>query len=293
MSKQLFLNEDIKINVNQVSIEGKGVILLTGPSGCGKGEISKALCKFLAIPKTRRLSMGNILRMTISKAKQDKEFKLILADKYDINDKTSIFNLNKNKPETIKEVHKHKEKLITYLRSNNNFISQFDWLEFCVNSGLLVPDKWTKKIIKALLENSLDLRNQITILDGYPRTIVAAKHLLKTFEKLNIPIIKVLHLFISKEQMKARTLNRKRADDTKENLERRYQFYIDKVQPCVDYLKYYLGTEKVALIDAHQPIFDSNKQIDIDASIHQVVLSVIQALELPKVNYAGQSVIID
>ena len=75
---------DIKIIVETVRVEGHGVILLTGPSSCGKGEIAKALCKFLSIPKERHLSMGDILRNTIIKAKEDDYFKNKLSVQYGI-----------------------------------------------------------------------------------------------------------------------------------------------------------------------------------------------------------------
>jgi miniconductance mechanosensitive channel len=50
----------------------------------------------------------------------------------------------------------------------------------------------------------------------------------------------------------------------------------------IDYLKDYLGTEMVSLIDAHQPVNDEKGRINIDASINEVVLSVMQALGLPR-----------
>lgn len=50
---------------------------------------------------------------------------------------------------------------------------------------------------------------------------------------------------------------------------------------CIDYLKTCLGTS-VVLIDAHQPVYNPNGQIDIEASIHEVTVSVMQALGLPR-----------
>jgi adenylate kinase family enzyme len=272
------MNKNIQINVKNVKVYGNGVIMLTGPSGCGKGEIAKALCKFLFIPEERHLSMGSILRKTVTKAKEDEKFKITLAEKYNISKYTSISDLQKNRPEIIKKAQYHHTDITSFLNLTNDFVSQFDWLDFCVSNGLLIPDEWTEKIIDALLENSPELQKGIFILDGYPRTVTAAKCLLKTINSLNIPIIKVLHLFITKEQMGVRALNRGRLDDTHNSLERRYQFYIDKVQPCIDYLKDYLGTETVSLVDAHQPIKDKEGHINTDASINEVVLSVMQAL---------------
>lgn len=273
---------NIKITVEKVRVEGSGVLLLTGPSGCGKGEIAKALCKFLSISEERHLSMGDILRKTVTKAKEDKNFKITLGEKYNISQDISIFDVQKNRPEVVKKAENYHKDIVSSLNLTDNFISQFDWLEFCIVNGLLIPDEWTERIIDALLENSPELKKEIFILDGYPRTVTSAEHLLKILNRLNIPIIQVLHLFITKEQMKARAFGRKRIDDTQNSLERRYQFYIEKVQPCIDYLKNQLGSTMVSLVDAHQPIYDENGQMDLDASINEVILSVMQVLGLPK-----------
>lgn len=276
------MKENIRITVEKVRVEGKGVLLLTGPSGCGKGEIAKALCKFLSIPKERHLSMGDILRKTVIKAKENEDFMKTLGEKYNISNDISVLDLEKNPPEVVQKVKNYLNQITSFLNLNDNFISQFHWLEFCVTNGLLIPDEWTESIIDALLEGTPELHKEIFILDGYPRTVDAARNLLKALNRLNIPVIKVLHLFITKEQMKLRAFNRGRIDDTQDSLERRYHFYIDKVQPCIDYLKSSLGSTMVSLIDAHQPVYGVNGQVDIDASINEVVLNAMQALGLPK-----------
>lgn len=275
------LKGEIKIIVEKVKVEGNGVILLTGPSSCGKGEVAKSLCKFLSIPENKHLSMGDILRKTIIKAKEDSDFLNQLSSKYLISDKASIFDENVNRIEIVQKAKAHLEEVQKYFRLNSDQISQLDWLEFCTMKGLLVPDEWTVRILDALLENSPEYHEGIFILDGYPRTVVAADYMLKTLYNLQIPVIKVIHLSITKEQMKIRAQGRSRVDDTDESLERRYQFYIDKVQPCIDYLKRSLGAS-VVLVDAHQPVFDKNGQIDIKASIDEVTISVMQALGLPR-----------
>lgn len=276
------MKENIRITVEKVRVEGKGVLLLTGPSGCGKGEIAKALCKFLSIPKERHLSMGDILRKTVIKAKENEDFMKTLGEKYNISNDISVLDLEKNPPEVVQKVKNYLNQITSFLNLNDNFISQFHWLEFCVTNGLLIPDEWTESIIDALLEGTPELQKEIFILDGYPRTVDAARNLLKALNRLNIPVIKVLHLFITKEQMKLRAFNRGRIDDTQDSLERRYHFYIDKVQPCIDYLKSSLGSTMVSLIDAHQPVYCVNGQVDVDASINEVVLNVMLALGLPK-----------
>jgi adenylate kinase family enzyme len=263
-----------------VVAEGCGAILLTGPSSCGKGEIAKELSSFLSIPKERHLSMGDILRRTIRKAREDENFRNRLATEYNISDKISIFEEAKNKAENILKAMKHQKELILFYEGRER-ISQLDWLEFCVIEGLLVPDEWTVNIINATFEDSKEFQNEIFILDGYPRTIKAAENLLNTFIEFNIPLIKVIHLSISKDEMIKRALGRKRFDDKKDSLERRYQFYIENVQPSIDYLKVRLGSSKVALIDAHQPVYNNQNIIDIEESIKQVTLNVLQSLGLP------------
>jgi adenylate kinase family enzyme len=274
--------DDIKIYVEKVRVEGRGVILLTGPSSCGKGEIAKSLQKFLSLPDERHLSMGEILRRTVVKAREESEFRLKLRSEYNISDKISILDENSNRANIINKAKGYEKELRSFFNKEGCNISQLDWLEFCVVNGLLVPDEWTVKIMDALFESSPELQHGILILDGYPRTTKAAESLLSTFCRLSIPVIKVLHLSITKQEMKSRALSRRRSDDTEESLERRYQFYIDKVQPCIDYLKKCLGASKVVLIDAHQPIYNDNGDIDIQASIHEVTLSVMQALGLPR-----------
>ncbi|MEN6313716.1 MAG: nucleoside monophosphate kinase [Clostridiaceae bacterium] len=278
---QNILKSDIKIIVEKVKVEGNGVILLTGPSSCGKGEVAKSLCKFLSIPESKHLSMGDILRRTVKKAKENPEFLNQLSSIYLISDNVSIFNENMNRPEIVQKAKAYIEEVQKYFGTGSKLISQFNWLEFCIEKGLLVPDEWTVKILDALLVNSPEFLEGIFILDGYPRTIIAAEYMLKTLYNLRISIIKVIHLSITKEQMKIRAYGRNRSDDTEESLERRYQFYIDKVQPCIDYLKKYLGSS-VVMIDAHQPVYNENGQIDIQASINEVTISVMQALGLPR-----------
>jgi adenylate kinase family enzyme len=281
ISNNSVIDGNIKIIVQRVVVEGYGAILLTGPSSCGKGEIANELRRFLSIPKERHLSMGDILRRTVRKAREDDSFRERLASAYNISDKISVFEETENRVENISKAKKHEEELRLFYNGRVT-ISQLDWLEFCVIEGLLVPDEWTVNIINATFEDSEEFQKEIFILDGYPRTIKAAEELLNTFVKFNIPIIKVVHLSISKDEMIKRALGRKRFDDKKESLERRYQFYVENVQPSIDYLKVRLGSSKVTLIDAHQPVYNEQDNIDIKKSIKQVTLNVLESLGLPK-----------
>ncbi|MFP6655199.1 MAG: nucleoside monophosphate kinase, partial [Myxococcota bacterium] len=169
------------------------------------------------------------------------------------------------------------------------FISQLDWLEFCTVSGLLIPNRWTQDLISADIERVTsgqpDGYDHPFILDGYPRTVAAAEHLLAFLRGANIPILKVLHLSISKAEMSARAGKRGRSDDHAEALRSRFEFYIENVQPSVDYLKTELGGDAVALIDAHQPAYvetDGQRVFHLRRSIGNVVAASLRALGVPR-----------
>ncbi len=279
MDKAIY-NENIKIKIEKVSVEGSGIIILTGPSSCGKGEIAKSLRNLLSISSNQHLSMGDILRNTISKARKDKDFNFKLTTVYEISDEISIFDAEKNIEDVYSKAMNHTKDLKKFF-SNKKEITQLDWLEFCVANGLLIPDQWTVNIINANFEQNDDFGHNIYILDGYPRTVKAAEELIKVTEKMNIPIIKVIHLSITKNEMIKRAMGRNRIDDDIESLERRYQFYIDNVQPSIDYLKERLGSSKVDLIDAHQAIYNGNREIDLEKSVKQVAIDVMKSLGLP------------
>ena len=156
--------------------------------------------------------------------------------------------------------------------------TQVDWLEYCVTAGLLVPDRWSERIIEGVIAERAQRHQAVILLDGYPRTEAAARHVLGLTERLSIPVIKVLHLSVSKREMHRRALGRKRQDDNPEMLERRYQFYVEHVQPSVELLKAHLGSQAVALIDAHQPEYLADGTLDLDASVRNVANSVLTAL---------------
>src|SRR6056297_2332650 len=86
--------------------------------------------------------------------------------------------------------------------------------------------------------------------------------------------------------MTHRAGRRGRADDDARALRSRFDFYVENVQPSVDYLKMELGGDRVALIDAHQPAFaeqDGERVFDLDRSIGNVVTTALRALGVPAV----------
>jgi adenylate kinase family enzyme len=285
--------------VERIALCGPGVVILTGPSSCGKGEVANALCEILSIDPSRHLSMGEILRTTVAQARGDAEFALHLEQKYSLSAKANVFECLDTNEELTEKVKRHLTDLEGYYgwkpsrfisdeASEPPFISQLDWLEFCTARGLLIPNRWTQDLIAAAIERTLSGDEvgdeKPFILDGYPRTVAAAQHLLGFLKGLEVPVLKVLHLSISKAEMKSRAQRRNRADDNDEALRRRFDFYVENVQPSVDYLKTELGGDHIALIDAHQPAFvDRNgvRTFDLGLSIENVVETALRALGVP------------
>ena len=289
------------VRVERIALSGPGVVILTGPSSCGKGEVANALCEILSIDPSRHLSMGEILRTTVSQAREDAGFAAHLEEKYSLSAKADVFDCLDTNDELTEKVRRHLEDLERYFgwkpsrfiseeASPTPFVSQLDWLEFCTAKGLLIPNRWTQDLIAAAIERTLSGDavgdEKPFILDGYPRTVVAAQHLLGFLNSIQVPVLKVLHLSISKAEMKSRASRRNRADDNDEALRRRFDFYVENVQPSVDYLKTELGGDHIALIDAHQPAFvekDGQRVFALELSIENVVETALRALGVPGV----------
>lgn len=295
------------VRVERIALRGPGVVILTGPSSCGKGEVASALCDVLSIDPDRHLSMGEILRSTVERSKTDAWFASMLEEKYSLSQRVSIFDSIDTNEELTDKVLRHLEDLERYFgRTPSRFISQevsgkpevsqLEWLEFCTARGLLIPNRWTQDLISADIDRILkekpgDESSQANfelpfILDGYPRTVAAAQHLLGFLRSSGVPVLKVLHLSISKAEMSARAGKRGRADDHAEALRSRFDFYVENVQPSVDYLKTELGGHAIALIDAHQPSFtevDGQRVFQLARSIENVVATSLRALGVPRI----------
>lgn len=289
------------IRVERIALRGPGVVILTGPSSCGKGEVASALCETLSIDPKRHLSMGEILRSTVARAKEELSFSEMLHDKYELSQGANVFDCIDTSDELTEKVERHLPDLEKFFArtpsrfisnevSGKPFVSQLDWLEYCTARGLLIPNRWTQDLIAADIERTLsngeDARELPFILDGYPRTVVAARHLLGFLRSLDIPVLKVLHLSISKAEMSHRAGRRGRADDHKEALRSRFDFYVENVQPSVDYLKTELGGDRIALIDAHQPAFvesEGERVFNLERSIDNVVQTALRSLGVPMV----------
>ncbi len=263
-------------------------IIITGPSSCGKGEIAKALCARLSIPNERWLAMGAILREIYERV-NDTAFVEALSCRHAISDTVPIFT-TADMTEVLKaKIERNRPGLermfatrsaLRARRQGWESTTALDWLEYCTLHGLLVPNRWTQELIEARIRTAHGSPGPI-ILDGYPRTVRAAEHLIDVLDHTEIPVWRVLHLSISKQEMLHRAGLRRRADDDPAALLKRYEFYVDSVQPSVDYIKYRLGSKFVALIDAHQPSYDGvgeSRTLNLKRSIENVVRAALLAL---------------
>lgn len=262
-------------------------MILTGPSSCGKGHVAAVLCKVLSIPTSRHLSMGEILREAVTRVKSEPAFADHLAASCQISARTNVLDSIDTTDELVAKVHEHTEELESWFgrRGAAQFTSQTEWLEFCVTRGLLVPNRWTHLLIESKIDRVLEESDGPLILDGYPRTVSAAEHLVSFLKLRSVSIAKVFHLSISKQEMLSRAGTRGRDDDEMQALLSRYEFYVEKVQPSVDYLKQILPANSIALIDAHQPVYhfvNGERTLHLQRSIANVAASALLSLGAPR-----------
>ena len=214
----------------------RGVFLLLGASGSGKGTIAKQLLA-LGIVK-HHISMGELLRAMLERIRNSPEER------------------SKLEPELADPI-------------PNGFSSKVAYFEHCVTNGLLIPDSWTELIIEHELLHRPELQTQPWAMDGYPRRIEAAEHLLESLGKLGIPVLAAIQLSISLPQMQKRLLARGRSDDSSDAIGNRFKFYQDQVLPTLEFL-----AEKVKLHQIETQTFETS-------NAEQVVLErVLKALEI-------------
>jgi adenylate kinase len=107
-----------------------------------------------------------------------------------------------------------------------------------MDKGDLVPDS----IVIGMIENRLNDNSKANgfVFDGFPRTVAQAEALDKLLEKKNAPILKVLSLKVSEDELTRRILDRGktsgRADDQDEQIvKNRVAEYRTKTEPLAAY----------------------------------------------------------
>lgn len=204
-------------NVNASNDPHRGVIFLLGLSGSGKGTVGKRLLEDGLT--FAHLSMGEMLRGLIAMMQQNP------------NSRASV------------------EALLEGDSPTPGF-TKLDWLKHCVEKGLLVPNAWTQGIIEHQLQFRSYLSEKPWSIDGYPRKIGAARHLLEALSRARIPVWAVVHLQTSEQEAMRRLLARGRADDTSEAIQERFGFFRENVIPTLEYLVGSLGADRVLHLEA-------------------------------------------
>ena len=102
--------------------------------------------------------------------------------------------------------------------------------------GHLQPDFLTDAIFTNILVSSLSPEKHL-IADGYPRTLVQSENFEEIIKFFKREDVKIVYIELSKEEAMKRNLLRGRADDTKEGIEKRFNEYVNKVVPAMNYFK--------------------------------------------------------
>jgi len=128
-----------------------------------------------------------------------------------------------------------------------------------MHKGHLQPDFLTNSIVTNLLAVSVQPDKHL-IFDGYPRTLVQAETLEAMVNFFQRTDVKIIYIELSKEEAMKRNLLRGRADDTKEGIEKRFDEYINKVVPAMEYFKGKAGYT-IYTVNGEQAIGDVQKDI--------------------------------
>ena len=105
-----------------------------------------------------------------------------------------------------------------------------------LDSGQLVPDELTIRILEDYVDTNLKPQHKGIIFDGFPRTIPQAEALDHMLLKKRMPVKKVLALNVDDDEVTKRIINRGkssgRTDDTDETtVRKRLQVYKDQTSP--------------------------------------------------------------
>jgi len=125
--------------------------------------------------------------------------------------------------------------------------------------GEYISDFLANAIFTNVLISSLTPEKHL-ITDGYPRTLAQSKifeEMVDFYERKNVNVV---YIEVGKEESIKRNLLRGRTDDTKEGLEKRYEEYMAKVIPAMNYFK---GKEnyKIYEINGEQSVENVHKDI--------------------------------
>ena len=118
-----------------------------------------------------------------------------------------------------------------------------------LDQGHLVPDEITISILRENLQKKSSVAGYI--LDGYPRNFAQ-------YNALDTDIDLVIHVKVADEEAIKRLINRARADDKPEALQKRLEIYHRETEPLLAKFK---EREILKEVDGERPIEDIHKDI--------------------------------
>jgi len=121
-----------------------------------------------------------------------------------------------------------------------------------ITRGEYVDDFLTNAIFTNMLVGGLTSEKNL-IADGYPRTVPQSGVFLDMMKFFKRDDVKIIYIEVGKEESMKRNMLRGRADDTEEGLAKRYDEYVNKVVPSMNYFKDKEGY-KVYTINGEQSV---------------------------------------
>ena len=128
-----------------------------------------------------------------------------------------------------------------------------------VSRGELQPGFFSDAIVMNILISSLTSDSHL-ITDGYPREVTQAMTLEKMMKFYRRENVKVVYIEVGKTEAMKRNLLRGRHDDTKGGIEKRFDEYMNKVVPAMNYFKDKAGYT-IYTINGEQSVLDVHKDI--------------------------------
>lgn len=105
-----------------------------------------------------------------------------------------------------------------------------------LNNGWLVPDFLTNSVFSNVIINSI-AANKHLITDGYPRTFLQSQFFERAMQFYNRRDVRIIYIELSETEGIKRMKLRGRPDDTDAGIARRFDEYINKIVPAMDYFK--------------------------------------------------------
>jgi adenylate kinase len=143
------------------------------------------------------------------------------------------------------------------ITESGNYTGQI--IKESVTLGNLQPDFLTDSLVMNILINNMGPDKHL-IFDAYPRTVGQAETLTKMINFYKRSDIKIIYIELGKDEAMKRNLLRGRADDTKEGIQQRFNEYVNKVLPAMNYFKDKVDFT-IHTINGEQSIEDVHKDI--------------------------------